>query len=142
MIKKLKKLKSGYLVDGNRCVSGKIPEYIQDAIDGKGKYKDKPITVEPEFIDAELMQNNTLAIAVKADKIILEKYSALKQRKLLSIGQALQDKQIQGQVLTVEEETLLQTNRDVNTWITNVRVAESIAIAAGTLLADIVWPVQ
>jgi hypothetical protein len=89
---------------------------------------------------ADIEAQRQLGITSKATQIIEAKYSSLKQRKLMSIAIALQDKQIQGLTLTTEEEALLQTNRDVNTWITSVRDIENTAITDGTLLDDIVWP--
>jgi len=59
----------------------------------------------------------------------------------MSIAIALQDKVITGGTLTADEEALMQTNRDVNTWITAIRTIENTAIANGTLLADINWTV-
>ena len=79
------------------------------------------------------------SITVEATRIIEAQYSPLKQRKLLSIAVALQDKQIRGLTLTTEEEMLLQTNRDINDWITSIRVIENLSIYNNVLLADIDW---
>lgn len=82
------------------------------------------------------------SITNKATEIIEVEYSPLKQRKLMSIVIALKDKRDDlGVTLTVEEESMLQANRDVNTWITAIRNIENTAIANGTALDAIVWTV-
>ena len=78
-------------------------------------------------------------IKAKADSVIESAYSPLKQRKLLSIAVALQDIKLEGGTLTTEQQTLMQSTRDVNAWITSVRTIENTAIADGTPFSDIVW---
>ena len=79
------------------------------------------------------------AVTAKADETILTLYSELKQRKLMSIAIALQDKHMNNPPLTVDEEALLQMVRDTNAWITSIRTIENTAITNNTLLEDIVW---
>ncbi len=74
----------------------------------------------------------------KADAHILNSYSEKKQRKLLSIAVALQDKVINGGTLTTGESAALQSVRDVNGWVTAVRVIENTSIADTTITADMV----
>lgn len=90
-------------------------------------------------IDAELEVQRKADVTVKATSVIEALYSPLKQRKLMSIAIALQDKQLQGGTLTTKEEALIQNTRDANTWITSIRTIENTAIADGTLLDDILW---
>jgi len=90
---------------------------------------------------ADLVLENENAITAEATRIIEAAYSPLKQRKLMSMALALQDKQLQGQTLTAAEDANLQLIRDVNAWITGIRAAENAAIAAGTPWAEVVWPV-
>ena len=86
--------------------------------------------------------DRTNSITAHANAYVISRYSELKQRKYLSISAALDDKEFrQGLMLTADELALLQTIRDVNTWITSVRTVENTAIANGTLFADVVWPV-
>ena len=98
--------------------------------DSLSEWIDDPIKTEAQR-EAEITN--------KATEIIENVYSPLKQRKLLSIAVALQDKVMQGGTLTVDEEALMQSNRDANTWITIIRTVENTAIVDGTLLEDIVW---
>ena len=81
------------------------------------------------------------AITEKATEIIESIYSPLKQRKLMSMSIALQDKLIEGQTLTAEEQTLRQSCKDVNTWVTAIRTIENTAITNGTTLTAINWTV-
>jgi len=89
--------------------------------------------------DTELLAK---AITEKATEVIESEYSPLKQRKLMSISISLQDKLIEGQTLTAEEETIRQSCRDVNVWITAIRTIENTAITNGTTLTAINWTVQ
>lgn len=86
---------------------------------------------------AEIEAKRKSDITDKANSHILSKYSELKQRKYLSIVAALDDKELrQSVVLTDAELALLQEVRDVNEWITSVRVIENAAIADGATLAE------
>ena len=87
----------------------------------------------------DIEDQRVISISTKATKTIEAIYSPLKQRKLLSIAVALQDKVMQGGTLTTDEEALMQNNRDTNTWITNIRTIENTAITDATLLIDIIW---
>lgn len=90
--------------------------------------------------DAEALDNET-AITAEATRLIEERYSPLKQRKLMSIAIALQDKQLRSIILSSGEEEMLQVTRDANEWITAIRVIENIAIANSILLANIDWTI-
>ena len=89
------------------------------------------------FTQDELSQ----AITNKATEIIESKYSALKQRKMLSIAIALQDKQLDGLTLSDEELALKQANKDANTWIASIRDIENEAIANNTAIENIDWEI-
>ena len=78
-------------------------------------------------------------ITDKANTHVINSYSELKQRKMLSIATSLQDKQIQGLALSVDEEILLQSVRDANTWISSVRDVENTAISDGALADDVTF---
>jgi len=86
-------------------------------------------------------QEIAATITAKATSIIEAEYSPLKQRKLMSIAISIQDKQLQGETLSVYEEVALQSVRDSNSWISSIRTTENTAIANGTLLEDINWGV-
>lgn len=88
----------------------------------------------PSPEEAEVIRVNE--IINKSNLHVLAKYSELKQRKLLSMAVAIQDRQQQGITLTSNEEATLQMIRDVNTWITSVRDVENAAIADGVTLAE------
>ena len=90
---------------------------------------------------AKLEEQRKQSITDRATELIENKYSPLKQRKLLSIAVALQDKKLNGLTLTEWEEAQLQINRDVNAWIGDIRSVENVAIAQGTALVDVVWGV-
>jgi len=93
----------------------------------------KPLTV------SEKEEQRKNSITEKANSIINKMYSPLKQIKLMSIAIALQDKQLQGKTLTIDEEALLQNTRDANAWITEIRTIENIAIDNDILFEDIIW---
>lgn len=90
-------------------------------------------------VSADALEMLEASITAKATEIIETAYSPLKQRKMMSIAIALQDKVLQGGTLTVSEEALLQANRDANTWIGGIRTIENTSIANSTALADINW---
>jgi len=89
-------------------------------------------------IAADLETKRITDIAAKATEIIETRYSTLKQRKLSSIAISLLDKKIDS-MITDDEEALLQSCREVNTWISSIRTIENIAISKGVLLDDIDW---
>lgn len=97
--------------------------------------------IADEFTATEIEDTRVLDITAKATELIEVKYSPLKQRKMLSIAVALQDKILQSETLTADEEALMQNNRDANVWITTIRTIENVAITDGTLLANINWTV-
>jgi hypothetical protein len=86
IIKKLKKIRNGYQINESTCISGKIPEWVQDAINGTGDYKSKPIKVDPEFTDAELTKQTQATEKAEAkaylestDKWVLRKFETGKE---------------------------------------------------------------
>lgn len=105
------------------------------------------VTIETDKVFAEAQTeeeiNNTrlLEITRHADNLIYTALPQIKQNKLSSISIALLDKKILGEILTTDEEALLQISRDANTWVTAIRTIENTAQANGTQLADIVWTV-
>ena len=79
-------------------------------------------------------------IIAKADAKVESLYSTKKQRKLMSISIKLMDKKlIRNQPLTVDDEALLQSVRDVDAEITAIRDIENAAIANGTLVKDVTF---
>ena len=90
-------------------------------------------------IDTADDEHRQIQITEYADKLILSKYSELKQRKLMSIAIMLQDKQLSGEVLTTEELAMQDNTRLVNQWISGVRVIENTSIAAGIGVDEIDW---
>ena len=138
MIETVKIQGDGYLVNGTMSVP---------KADGNRQYEAVKVwlqtnTAEPEFTQTELDEQLVLSIESAATQWIESVYSPLKQRKLMSVAIALQDKQIQGIILSTDEEAMLQYTRDVNTWITSVRIVENSATAALTPLDQIVFPVK
>lgn len=81
------------------------------------------------------------SITAKATETIEAVYTPLKQRKMMSISIALQDKVINNGTLTADEEALLQANRDANIWITAIRTIENTAIINDDALDAISWNV-
>jgi len=120
----------------NKYANGVLTPMTKEEID---KHKaSQPTEVE---ITDKLENDRKFAITEKATSIIEAKYSPLKQRKMMSIAIALQDKQLQGLTLTSDEEALLQFNRDVNIWITSIRTIENIAIEDNIAIDDINWEI-
>lgn len=95
--------------------------------------------IADEFTAKDIEDKRVLDIEAKADEIIEAKYTPKKQRKLMSISIAIQDKQLQQLLLTPAEEKALIDNRAVNKWITDIRSIENAAITNGTLLDNIDW---
>ena len=138
MIETVKIQGDGYLVNGTMSVP---------KADGNKDYEAVKVwlqtnTAEPEFTQAELDAQLVAEIEAAATQWIESVYSPLKQRKLMSVAIALQDKLLQSIVLTVAEEAALQETRDVNVWIKSVRDVENAAQAALTPLDQIVFPVK
>jgi len=111
------------------------PEGYRKAYDDNGLPFNELI---PLPTDKEIEDKRIADIECKADEIIEAICSPKKQRKLSSIAISLLDKKIDS-MITDDEETLLQSCRDVNTWISSIRTIENIAIEDGTLPVDVVW---
>lgn len=88
----------------------------------------------------DIEKTRVSSITAKADENIEALYSPKKQRKLSSIAIAILDIKMD-RTLTADEESLLQSCRDANDWISSIRTIENTAITDGTLLADIVWTI-
>lgn len=90
---------------------------------------------------SSLEQERIQSITDRATEIIESAYSPLKQRKLLSIAVSIQDKQLQGGILSASEKAMLQSNRDANSWIAGIRTIENTEIENGTPVDSINWSV-
>jgi len=104
---------------------------------GVTTHQDATLTV---FSDQEIEAKRVKDITDKANTHVLNEYSELKQRKLMSIAISLHDKKNElGLTLTQAELDMLQTIRNVNDWITAVRVIENTAIKDGTSVDGVIF---
>ena len=84
IITTIKQVGNGYLINGETCISGKIPQYVQDAIDGTGDYGGNPITVEPEFTAEEISANTQQALTQIVQRHLDTAAQALSYDSILS----------------------------------------------------------
>lgn len=73
MIQTIKQQENGFLINGNMSIpnnpENRHYQEVQDAINGTGDYEDNPITIEPEFTEAELQTKQEAEF--RADRFIL-----------------------------------------------------------------------
>jgi len=124
-----------------QLIDDRLVEYIEGLkLEGyvETTFNDNPLmTMQADGTWALDATKNNEAIKAKADKFILDVYSELNQRKMMSYMIKLQAKLIAGETLSASEQSTYDFILSVDAWITNVRIIENDAIANNTPLDEV-----